>query len=276
MPVDGRSEHPDDADAARPLSLCRHTLVLHDVRPGRTDHGDADAVDDPRIARGVLRTARGVSGDGSRCRSRTPSRARSFTRCEAEKWPRCGEVPFERYYGSVDSTPLFVLLAALYVERTGDSKRSDECGRRSSQRWVGSMAPAIWMATASSSIGARSEQGLANQGWKDCSRRIFHADGRWPRADRAVRGSGLRICRQAIGGAMARVARLTEWLRALERAAEQFARRFEDAFWCLSLAHTLWRSMARSNPAKSHIKCRAIAVHRYRVPERARGWSPPI
>ena len=31
-----------------------------------------------------------------------------------------GEVPFRRYYGSVDSTPLFVLLAGAYLERTGD------------------------------------------------------------------------------------------------------------------------------------------------------------
>ena len=31
-----------------------------------------------------------------------------------------GEIPFGRYYGSVDSTPLFVLLAGAYHERTGD------------------------------------------------------------------------------------------------------------------------------------------------------------
>ncbi len=31
-----------------------------------------------------------------------------------------GEVPFGLYYGSIDSTPLFILLAGLYVERTGD------------------------------------------------------------------------------------------------------------------------------------------------------------
>ena len=35
------------------------------------------------------------------------------------------EVPFAQYYGSVDSTPLFVLLAGLYFERTGD--RGDAC-----------------------------------------------------------------------------------------------------------------------------------------------------
>src|SRR5678810_948502 len=31
-----------------------------------------------------------------------------------------GEIPFGRYYGSVDSTPLFVILAGAYYERTGD------------------------------------------------------------------------------------------------------------------------------------------------------------
>src|SRR5712672_3421429 len=35
---------------------------------------------------------------------------------------RIGEVPFRRYYGSVDSTPLFLVLAAAYFERTGDSE----------------------------------------------------------------------------------------------------------------------------------------------------------
>ena len=36
------------------------------------------------------------------------------------KWPTLGEVPFRRYYGSVDATPLFVMLAGAYLERTDD------------------------------------------------------------------------------------------------------------------------------------------------------------
>src|SRR5205814_7027385 len=32
-----------------------------------------------------------------------------------------GEVPFGRYYGSVDSTPLFVMLAGAYYRRTADA-----------------------------------------------------------------------------------------------------------------------------------------------------------
>ena len=31
-----------------------------------------------------------------------------------------GEVPFRCYYGTVDVTPLFVMLAHSYYERTGD------------------------------------------------------------------------------------------------------------------------------------------------------------
>jgi len=33
---------------------------------------------------------------------------------------RLGEIPFGRYYGSVDSTPLFIVLAAAYYDQTGD------------------------------------------------------------------------------------------------------------------------------------------------------------
>src|SRR6202451_2911029 len=33
-----------------------------------------------------------------------------------------GEVPFGKYYGSVDATPLFIILARAYYERTADSR----------------------------------------------------------------------------------------------------------------------------------------------------------
>ena len=43
-----------------------------------------------------------------------------------------GEMPFGRYYGSVDATPLFVLLAGAYYERTADLdvRRGDLAERR--------------------------------------------------------------------------------------------------------------------------------------------------
>ena len=88
------------------------------------------------------------------------------------------EVPFGLYYGSVDSTPLFVLLAGLYFERTGDEETLVEL-------WPAIEAALQWIDGAGDpdqdgfvEYERASEQGLANQGWKDSQDAIFHADGR--------------------------------------------------------------------------------------------------
>ena len=88
------------------------------------------------------------------------------------------EVPFGLYYGSVDSTPLFVLLAGLYLERTGDTETIAEL-------WPAIEAALAWIDGPGDPDGdgfveykRASEQGLANQGWKDSQDAIFHADGR--------------------------------------------------------------------------------------------------
>ncbi len=88
------------------------------------------------------------------------------------------EVPFAQYYGSVDATPLFVLLAGLYVERTGDEETLAEL-------WPAVEAALRWIDGAGDpdrdgfvEYQRASERGLANQGWKDSYDAIFHADGR--------------------------------------------------------------------------------------------------
>ena len=87
------------------------------------------------------------------------------------------EVPFAQYYGSVDSTPLFVLLAGLYVERTGDEELLAEL-------WPAIEAALQWIDGPGDpdddgfvEYRRASELGLANQGWKDSFDAIFHADG---------------------------------------------------------------------------------------------------
>ena len=89
-----------------------------------------------------------------------------------------GEVPFGRYYGSVDSTPLFVLLAARYFLRTGDQATIRAL-------WPNIEAALAWIDHYGDRDGDGfveyyrvSENGLANQGWKDSHDSIFHADGR--------------------------------------------------------------------------------------------------
>jgi glycogen debranching enzyme len=88
-----------------------------------------------------------------------------------------GEVPFRRYYGSIDSTPLFVMLAGAYLERTGDvaSLRA---------LWPHIEAALGWISEHGDrdgdgfvEYGRRTAEGLINQGWKDSHDSVFHADG---------------------------------------------------------------------------------------------------
>ena len=91
-----------------------------------------------------------------------------------------GEVPFERYYGGVDTTCLFVALASAYADRTADMDFIEKL-------WPALCAAVQWMDsfTESNPDGfityERGEaSGLLNQGWKDSHDSIFHADGRMP------------------------------------------------------------------------------------------------
>jgi len=91
-----------------------------------------------------------------------------------------GEVPFALYYGGVDTTPLFIVLAGAYVTRTGDTALVDEL-------WPALERAAKWVAGVCDKnrfglldYQRASDGGLANQGWKDSHDSVFHADGRFP------------------------------------------------------------------------------------------------
>jgi glycogen debranching enzyme len=146
------------------------------------------------------------------------------------------EVPFGLYYGSVDATPLFVLLAGHYVERTGDDKTISEL-------WPSIEAALAWIDGPGDldrdgfiEYYRATPKGLANQGWKDSHDAIFHADGRLaegPIALAEVQGyvfAGKRLiarCARRIGK--------PHLAGRLESEATQLKERFEAAFWCPEL-----------------------------------------
>jgi glycogen debranching enzyme len=88
-----------------------------------------------------------------------------------------GEVPFRRYYGSVDSTPLFVMLAGAYLGRTGDLESIAALWPHIERAlgWIDKDGDADGDGFVE--YGRRTEHGLANQGWKDSHDSISHQDG---------------------------------------------------------------------------------------------------
>jgi len=146
---------------------------------------------------------------------------------------RLGEVPFARYYGSVDSTPLFVMLAGLYLERTGDLKTISDL-------WPHIEVALDWIDSNAAHSKHRfvtyrraGGMGLANQGWKDSAGSVFHADGTDATGAIAlceVQGYVHAAKRHAakIAAAIGFAARA----RDLQHEADHFSARFESAFWC--------------------------------------------
>jgi glycogen debranching enzyme len=146
------------------------------------------------------------------------------------------EVPFRLYYGSVDATPLFVMLAGLYTEHTGDIEMLREL-------WPNIEAALAWIDRPGDPDGdgfveyhRADENGLVNQGWKDSYDAIFHADGSiavGPTALCEVQGYVYAAKRAAARGAR-RLGKLVLG-EALDTQATKLAERFEAAFWCEDL-----------------------------------------
>jgi glycogen debranching enzyme len=134
---------------------------------------------DPSLARGVLRfLAQHQARDTSPFQDSAPGKIMHETR--KSEMNAVHELPFGAYYGGVDTTPLFVMLAGAYADRTGDLALIESL-------WPALLAAMEWVEGPGDSNGdgfldyARgAETGLANQGWKDSSDSIFHADGRFP------------------------------------------------------------------------------------------------
>lgn len=140
---------------------------------------------DPALARGVLTfLASHQAMESSTFQDSKPGKIMHETRKGEMNALR--ELPFGQYYGGVDTTPLFVLLAGAYAERTGDNAFIDEL-------WPALRAAMAWIEDSGDSDGdglidyARGEElGLANQGWKDSHDSVFHANGAFPNGPIAV------------------------------------------------------------------------------------------
>jgi glycogen debranching enzyme len=187
---------------------------------------------DPNIAKGVLKYLAAMQAtEVNPVQDAEPGKILHESR--KSESARLGEVPFGRYYGSADSTPLFIYLAAAYFDRTDDIdfihtiwpnielalNWVDEFGDRDNDGFV--------------EYGRLSQTGLIHQGWKDSHDSIFHANG-------DLAGGPIALCeiqgyvyaaKRGISAAAAALGNRDQAER-LELEAESLRARFEETFWC--------------------------------------------
>lgn len=144
-----------------------------------------------------------------------------------------GEVPFGRYYGSVDATPLFVVLAEAYHRRTGDRALIEAI-------WPNLERALTWIDAHGDLDGdgfveyaRRSPRGLASQGWKDSVDAISHASGELATGPIALcEVQGYVYAARCAGAALAIALGRGQLAARLVGQAEDLRGRFERAFWC--------------------------------------------
>jgi glycogen debranching enzyme len=150
----------------------------------------------------------------------------------AGEMTRSGEMPFGPYYGSVDATPLFLILLSETYNWTGDVALVRELlpAAYRALDWIEHYGDADHDGFVE--YARRSARGLANQGWKDSWDAMMHRDGslaQSPIAPAEVQGY--------VYDAKYRMASLLRALGDMERAerlrkdAMELARRFEKVFW---------------------------------------------
>ena len=182
-----------------------------------------------------------------------------------------GELPFSPYYGSIDSTPLFLFLAGEYFRWTDDIEvlRELKPNLDAALHWIDEYGDSN--GDGYIDYEKRSVKGLVNQGWKDSADAMSHANG-------ALMSPPITLV-EVQGYAYAGLLRLAPIFRRLDddvRAAELEARaeslraRFNEDFWvgpegCFALgidgrgrqaatvtsnaAHALWAGIAEPDKA---------------------------
>ncbi len=143
-----------------------------------------------------------------------------------------GEIPFKLYYGSIDSTPLFIVLAGHYLKRTNDldTIRNIRENILEALNWIDNYGDIDGDGFVE--YERKAESGLVNQGWKDSHESISYDNG-----DLATFPIALCEVQGYVYDAKKQAAYIAERLgdiplsKKLEKEAQQLKQHFNDVFW---------------------------------------------
>ncbi len=185
----------------------------------------------PEVARDALRfLARFQSNEVNDWRDEQPGKILHEIR--QGEMARCREVPHSPYYGTVDATPLFIILACEYLKWTNDMQLWRELEKNI-------MAALHWIDRYGDMDGdgfiefiRRSPGGLSNQYWKDSWDSLRHWDGSIPEPPIATVETQAYVfyAKRRLGGLLQELGQVEEGAQLL-RQSEQMRERFEAAFW---------------------------------------------
>src|SRR5436190_10434756 len=186
----------------------------------------------PSIARGVLgflATTQATESDDAA--DSTPGKILHEMR--RGEMAALGEIPFRQYYGSIDSTSLFVMLAGAYYTRTADRPFIEKI-------WPNIEAALKWIDHYGDcdndgfvEYARHSDKGLVQQGWKDSHDSVFHSDGRLAEAPIALcEVQGYVYEAKLMAADLARHLDEPALADRLRDEAHQLKHRFGQAFWC--------------------------------------------